>query len=426
MSLLHPPRENSSRPPAQPFPPWLLPLRWGGFIHQALLLAIIHLFFAPALPLSLLAAMALCHCLGNLIFFHLSRRGNAVPAWLLGVAMLADILLLTALLHGAGGLPPPSAFLYLAPITIAAILLDSAGRWLLTAFALLCYGTLPLAAHPASGAATPILHWPHWLTFALTAAAITLLAGWCRALLQSRQEQIDSLGQENATNQMLAVLTADATHELSTPLGIIAVAADESLRYINDRQDEPDLREDLILIREQIGRCRAILDRMASPGGKPGGEPCMDVDLRMLLINTLQDFTAEEQERIHLIDETGALTIRVPRLTFGHALKGVVKNGLDATGRNGSVIIHCRRNETDLSLAVEDRGGGMDRETMARATEPLFTTKPPGMGLGLGLFLAKALTDRFEGDLRIRSEEGEGTTVTLSLPLKNIKERASK
>ncbi|MFC4168299.1 ATP-binding protein [Teichococcus aestuarii] len=69
-----------------------------------------------------------------------------------------------------------------------------------------------------------------------------------------------------------------------------------------------------------------------------------------------------------------------------------------------------------IRLDVTDTGLGMDSETLARATEPFFTTKPPGQGTGLGLAMAFSFAGQSGGALAIRSQPGQGTTVSLWLP----------
>lgn len=70
-----------------------------------------------------------------------------------------------------------------------------------------------------------------------------------------------------------------------------------------------------------------------------------------------------------------------------------------------------------LRLTVSDTGNGMDPATLSRATEPFFTTKPQGQGTGLGLSMAKGFAEQSGGALVIASTPGQGTTVTLWLPL---------
>ncbi len=70
-----------------------------------------------------------------------------------------------------------------------------------------------------------------------------------------------------------------------------------------------------------------------------------------------------------------------------------------------------------LRISVSDTGIGMARETLARAVEPFFTTKPAGQGTGLGLSMAYGLAKQSRGHLRIYSEPGIGTTIRLYLPV---------
>jgi len=69
-----------------------------------------------------------------------------------------------------------------------------------------------------------------------------------------------------------------------------------------------------------------------------------------------------------------------------------------------------------LRLSVSDTGTGMGAATLARASEPFFTTKPPGQGTGLGLAMARGFAHQSGGGLLIESAPGQGTTVTLWLP----------
>ena len=69
-----------------------------------------------------------------------------------------------------------------------------------------------------------------------------------------------------------------------------------------------------------------------------------------------------------------------------------------------------------IKLELSDTGPGMDAETLARATEPFFTTKPRGRGTGLGLAMARGFAEQSNGKLLLHSEAGKGTTVSLLLP----------
>ena len=97
------------------------------------------------------------------------------------------------------------------------------------------------------------------------------------------------------------------------------------------------------------------------------------------------------------------------RLTFGVRQVAVADLPAGLAANRGHVLI-----------AVTDTGIGMDAETLRRAAEPFFTTKPPGKGTGLGLASAHGFAAQSGGALRLRSAPGEGTTVELFLPRADI------
>jgi len=76
-------------------------------------------------------------------------------------------------------------------------------------------------------------------------------------------------------------------------------------------------------------------------------------------------------------------------------------------------------------MAVTDTGTGMDRTTVERAMEPFFTTKPQDKGTGLGLPMAKGFAEQSGGGLAIESAPGEGTTVTIWLPVADVRTEAA-
>jgi two-component system, sensor histidine kinase RegB len=80
------------------------------------------------------------------------------------------------------------------------------------------------------------------------------------------------------------------------------------------------------------------------------------------------------------------------------------------------------REQASWRLSVEDEGAGMPAEVLARAGEPFFTTKPPGEGMGLGLFLARAVLDQLGGRLELRSAPGQGTRVEMSWPVEGLRQ----
>jgi CheY-like chemotaxis protein len=110
------------------------------------------------------------------------------------------------------------------------------------------------------------------------------------------------------------------------------------------------------------------------------------------------------------------------------AILNLVVNARDAMPDGGSVTITARREAVDkeagglapgfyICLAIADSGSGMNQETLARATEPFFTTKGSGKGTGLGLPMVYGLAVQSGGNFVLSSAEGRGTTAELWLPV---------
>jgi two-component system sensor histidine kinase RegB len=70
-----------------------------------------------------------------------------------------------------------------------------------------------------------------------------------------------------------------------------------------------------------------------------------------------------------------------------------------------------------VQFVVADHGPGVSPEVLRRIGEPFFTTKAPGQGMGLGVFLARTIVERLGGDLQLRSEAGRGTTAIIAVPV---------
>jgi two-component system, sensor histidine kinase RegB len=431
--LAAPSPSPAAAPGARQHLPWLVKLRWGAVIGQIVTIAFVQAVMQIQLPLLPLAVLIAVEIATNAGLEALRRRDGGTSDRLLAATLALDVMILTGLLFFTGGPFNPFSFLYLVHIALAALVLRSVWTWALVGMSLVCSGGL-FYGHVFLNldTSTPESHLLHmrmhlqgmWIAFAVAASFIVYFLIRVRRTLAERDAALAierGLAARSERLAALATLSAGAAHELATPLGTIAVAAKELDRLWEARAGAgaDDLRQDVRLIRDQVDRCRGILAQMATDAGNPAGEASNAVVASVLVGEALRGLPAAPEVRV----QAGAddPVVVVPRRAVTQAVRAVVKNAQEAS-RAGAVTIAVTVAAAGQGAArgalvrIADTGAGMSPEVLARAGEPFFTTKEPGRGMGLGLFLARTVLDRVGGGIAITSRPGAGTTVDISLP----------
>ena len=450
---------------------WLVQLRWAASAGQLATIAVVCWGVdvdLPAPPLLWVVAVT-------------AGTNVALAAWLathpehgppgepdrrvvpvLGAAMLLDLTLLTALLYFSGGPNNPFYGFYFVNLALAAALLPTRWAWACDAAAVVGFAgllvdhvplpNLPDAQPPLTrGGTVTLLTAGRFVAFLTCSGTVVYFATLLRDRLRQRDAQVRAVEAELARAQKLealGTLAAGAAHELSTPLGTIAVVANEVSRRIERADDAgapPALSirrktlRDVRLIRGEVNACRSILDRMSADAGEAVGEVPAEVAPAALIEEALTGLRERDRVRVEVRPPAGEATLRVPLVRLAQALRGLVQNA--ATAADGgpvrvTVAADPAASPPDrgsgesgwepgaagvnaaprLRIAIRDDGPGMPPEVLARVGEPFFTTKEPGRGTGLGVFLARAVIERLGGSLTFDSAPGAGTTATVTLP----------
>lgn len=212
---------------------------------------------------------------------------------------------------------------------------------------------------------------------------------------------------------------------LSSIMGYAASAAEATT-------GNPLLRADVAQIQAAAGRAARLARELLLFSRREPARP-ERVDLNAVLAGTrdvLQASVGADIE-LRLITAPYLPTVLADRGQIEQVLVNLSLNARDAMPEGG--ILTFTTGAADLSeapgavwsgtrpglcakLTVSDTGRGMDAETMSRAFEPFFTTRPPGQGTGLGLSAVYGIVTKAGGGIVIDSEEGRGTTVNIYLP----------
>lgn len=404
---------------------WLLRLRWWAVAGQVVVIIAAALLVEVRLPLLSLFSLVAISVLINLAGMFWAGRGPKVAEWMVASLTAFDVLLLTGLLYLSGGPYNPFSFLYVVHIALASVILEVRWAWAvavlsLAAFAGLFAGHVDLVfAHTGAHDFERIHLRGMWVALAVAAVFIVHFLQRVTRSLADRDAELATAREQNAKSEKLAslaTLSAGAAHELSTPLSTIAVIAKELERELAAGVAKEDAVADAKLIREQVQRCRRILDQMAADAGASKGESIVKVTAEALLEAALEGLPGRERVDVVVDARARAEALEVPVRALAQTLRAVTKNALDASPAEARVELRIRSTGDRWSVSVADRGSGMPPEILARVGEPFFTTKEPGRGMGLGLFLGRAVVERLGGGLELTSRAGEGTEVVLSVP----------
>lgn len=410
---------------------WLVNVRWGAALTQVIASVSLGIV-AHAIPIAPALACVAPLVLSNAWLARAIRRQAPNENVVFGLLAL-DVCALSGWLMLAGGPANPWSALYIVYVALGALLLGTEKPWAIVVASCLGYGSTfvfdplgrdPHAAHRrASGGGELDAHLEGmYVAFVVSSVLIAYFVTRVAAALRDREAALVAAREKTLRVERVAALTtlaAGAAHELGSPLATIAIAAKELERSLERDEGTRALAEDARLVREEVMRCRAILDRMASRAGTVMGSAASPYPLESLARSLEESLGPARFARVDVRLDDASLV--VPASAIEPLVENLVRNALDAS-EDGRVSLDATHDGTTLRLSVVDRGAGMDADTLARARDPFFTTKETGRGMGLGLFLVDSLAQELGGSLSIESTRGVGTTAVVSVPARRAPE----
>ncbi len=410
---------------------WLVPLRFLSAAGQLLALGIAWAGLGLPLPYERLWVVPALVAGSNAAWIALQRRAPERAARLVVPILVCDAALFTLLLHWTGGPDSPFSALYVIQIVLATMTGSRGATWSVALACAAFYALVFPWATPAHfwhapalpGSAFGLHALGMWVAVVVVAVVLTFFMTRIVETLGEREAEMRRLGELAARNARLASLTtlaAGAAHELGSPLGTIAVIARELERAALSPSAAPpasDLAEDAKLLRTEVERCRGILDRMRARAAHERAEAAVPITADGLEAALCEGLEAGERARVQVrVDLPRALAVGA-RGDFCEVVGPILRNALDASAPDGPVDVAIRRDADRLVTRVRDQGPGMDAATLRHVGEPFFTTRAPGRGTGLGLFVVHLHLERLGGTLQFESAPGEGTTAIVAWPL---------
>ncbi|MBI4816122.1 MAG: hypothetical protein HY791_07690 [Deltaproteobacteria bacterium] len=210
-------------------------------------------------------------------------------------------------------------------------------------------------------------------------------------------------------------LAAGIAHELNNPLTVILGYAQGMGRRVSEGDE---LQRPLTAIARESHRCKGLV-RQLLDFARTSPEAFERIDVGELVRGSvsLLELRASGQSTRIRVDLSEVPTIWGNRSELEQVLVNLGNNALDAVEREGTVTVGVRAFAELVVISVHDTGPGISEGVMDRMFEPFFTTKEVGKGTGLGLSLSLQIVERHRGKIEARSRPGEGTLMTVSLPL---------
>lgn len=258
-----------------------------------------------------------------------------------------------------------------------------------------------------------------------------------RLLAELRATQAELL--ESKKMAALGSLVAGVVHELNTPLAVIKSNADLSARSIATIREAMDKADSVAELKNNAQVQRALRSLGGAGATSDAAERLAHVverlkrfsrldqatvaeaDINDLLDDTLGLMKHEFGERIELVRRYGDLqrTIGAP-VELNQLFVNVLSNAAAAIRGNGTITVTTSMENGAIVIRITDTGVGIEPALIERIFDPAFATAGPRVKAGLGLFASSNIVRKHDGTIALDSEPGEGTTVTISLPVKPV------
>lgn len=218
----------------------------------------------------------------------------------------------------------------------------------------------------------------------------------------------------------LGVLSAGIAHEINNPLNFINGGI-HGLRESLGRLDEEHFLELQPLIDSvQTGVDRAAeIVKSLNLYSRANDLPSSECNIHSIIDNCLVMLKNETKYIIEIQKDY----CQEPMVVFGNqgrlhqVFLNVLTNAIHAIKELGKIRIETSIKGSDSCIVISDNGCGISEENISRLTDPFFTTKDPGKGTGLGLSITSKIIKDYNGTIIFDSKEGNGTKVTITLPL---------
>ena len=339
------------------------------------------------------------------------------------IHLIIDTSFFAILLYQAGGASNPFGLVFLIPIIISAIILPSAYTWVLSLIAISCYSYLVWIYQPdhnmthGNNDSFSLHVMGMWSGFVFGTLIVSYFITRIGKLLREQQSELHLAHEQAVRDEQLVALgtlAASTAHELNTPLGTIALIAQE----IAEVSPSEETRTQINILKSQVDRCKNALSNLSACAGDLSANGGRILPVDNFLNSLLHDWKQRRLEvniRFSMDGDQPAPEI-IADDSLVHAINNILDNAADVSPEN--LELTAKWDACSLELDIYDRGPGLGGEALNHLGKRPYSDKQEGMGLGL--FIAFAVIQRFGGDVTLMNRDSGGIQTHINLPLGSI------
>jgi signal transduction histidine kinase len=240
------------------------------------------------------------------------------------------------------------------------------------------------------------------------------------------EETLDKLQKSNTqlirSEKMtsLGILTAGVAHEINNPLNFITGGLTGLQEYLESQKNNNPKNVSFFLksIESGIARISTLVSNL-NQFSRDNILKNEEYNIHNIIENCLGFLNNKTNHRIEIKKDFFKEPISmIGNIGEIHQLFiSILNNSIQAIENEGIIIIKTYKYKEDILIEISDTGCGITSENISKITDPFFTTKDPGKGIGLGLSIAYMIIQEHNGKLEIQSEVNIGTLVKITLPL---------
>lgn len=232
----------------------------------------------------------------------------------------------------------------------------------------------------------------------------------------THQRVMEQQIQKGQKMDALAVLTKGIAHNFRNILAGILM---NSQVLQSKHEDDPQIQEVTTWINDSVQAGSKLVSGLMQFSQPKREQEFQEIDLAQLIPDAYTLIKSSVGRDVNLTYEAPeSLEVMGDPAALFQVLANICANSADAMPRGGDLKIKLRGVDAEGSIIITDTGSGMDEKIIDKVFEPFFTTKEVDKGTGLGLSSSYGIIQEHGGDIKIESTPGIGTTVTISLPLR--------